>query len=142
MRLKRFNESLMPRVIDKEEAFNIQGRERVPFKSSELDVIKKILLVDKSPRFKDITYTNWFSLEKISRIAFECHVNRHMYSKELNLCTGAYVAHIMLRIFKFDDDWFLIEELPYGDWSDRAISGRRLLLADQFEEVRNYLEGL
>ena len=135
MRLKRFNESLMPRVIDKEEAFNIQGRERVPFKSSELDVINSILLVDKSPRFKDITDTNWFSLDKISRIAFDCHVNRHMYSKE-------YVAHIMLRIFKFDDDWFLIEELPYGDWSDRAISGRRLLLADQFEEVRNYLEGL
>jgi hypothetical protein len=141
MRLKRFNESLMPRVIDKEEAFNIQGRERVPFKSSELDVIKKILLVDKSPRFKDITDTNWFSLDKISRIAFDCHVNRHMYSKELNLCTGAYVAHIMLRIFKFDDDWFLIEELPYS-LSGGAISGRRLLLADQFEEVRNYLEGL
>jgi hypothetical protein len=135
MRLKRFNESLMPRVIDKEEAFNIQGRERVPFKSSELDVINSILLVDKSPRFKDITDTNWFSLDKISRIAFDCHVNRHMYSKE-------YVAHIMLRIFKFDDDWFLIEEIPYGDWSDRAISGRTLLLADQFEEVRNYLEGL
>jgi hypothetical protein len=135
MRLKRFNESrLMPRVIDKEEAFNIQGRERVPFKSSELDVINSILLVDKSPRFKDITDTNWFSLDKISRIAFDCHVNRHMYSKE-------YVAHIMLRIFKFDDDWFLIEELPYS-LSGGSISGRRLLLADQFEEVRNYLEGL
>jgi hypothetical protein len=57
-----------------------------------------------------------------------------MYSKE-------YVAHIMLRIFKFDDDWFLIEELPYS-LSGGSISGRRLLLADQFEEVRNYLEGL
>lgn len=127
----RLNETrLMPRVVDYQEAFSILGRERVPFKKSEIDVIEKILLVDKKPRFRDVTDTNWFSPDgERSRIAFDCHINR----PHIGLSGKDYV---LLRIFKFDDDWFLIEELSYG----RRRNTR--LLADQFEEVRNYLEGL
>ena len=129
----------MPRVVDYQEAFSILGRERVPFKKSEIDVIEKILLVDKNPRFQDVTDTNWFSPDgEISRIAFDCHINRPFMSGDRLVWVDSVDSrkdHVLLRIFKFDDDWFLIEELSYDETNTR-------LLADQFEEVRNYLEGL
>ena len=128
--IKLFNESAlpMPRVSTKQETFDISGTERSNFKSTEIDTMCRILLVDKRPRFKEVTDKNWFSPDgtKLSRMAFDCYINRpQKLSKE----------HILLRIFKYDDDWFVIEELSYdGD--------NRWLIADQFDEVKNYLETL
>jgi hypothetical protein len=124
--IKLFNESAlpMPRVVNKEEAFELSDRERIDFKSTEIDTMCRILI---NKKFKDVTEKLWFSPDatKISRIAFEGHVNRPPLSKE----------RILLRIYKFDDDWFNIEELSYD-------ATNRWLIADQFDEVRNYLETL
>ena len=130
--LKRFNESAlpMPRVVNKEEAFELYDRERVDFKSNEIDTVCRILIGKK---FKDVTEKLWFSPDatKLSRIAFEGHIDRPpLHAVRLSSKEG-----VLLRIFKFDDDWFVIEELSYD-------ATNRWLIADQFDEVRNYLETL
>jgi hypothetical protein len=136
--IKLFNESAlpMPRVVNKEEAFELSDRERVNFKSTEIDTMCRILLVDKRPRFKEVTDKNWFSPDgtKLSRMAFDCYINRpQKLSKERIKLVNR--LSMILRIFKYDDDWFVIEELSYdGD--------NRWLIADQFDEVKNYLETL
>ena len=64
--LKRFNESAlpMPRVVNKEEAFELSGRERVDFKSTEIDTVCRILIGKK---FKDVTEKYWFSPDATNR---------------------------------------------------------------------------
>jgi len=136
--IKLFNESAlpMPRVVNKEEAFELSDRERVNFKSTEIDTMCRILIGKK---FKDVTEKLWFSPDatKISRIAFEGHVNRPPLSNDYPTFLlgkdGKVKERILLRIYKFDDDWFNIEELSYD-------ATNRWLIADQFDEVRNYLE--
>jgi hypothetical protein len=141
--IKLFNESAlpMPRVVNKEETFELSYRERVNFKSTEIDTMCRILLVDKRPRFKEVTDKNWFSPDgtKLSRMAFDCYINRPPLSNDYPTFLlgkdGKVKEHILLRIFKFDDDWFIIEELSYE-------ASNRWLIADQFDEVKNYLETL
>ena len=139
--IKLFNESAlpMPRVVTKQETFEISGTERSNFKSTEIDTMCRILLVDKG--YKEVTGNNWFSPDgtKLSRMAFDCYINRPPLSKDYPTFLlgkdGKVKERILLRIYKFDDDWFNIEELSYD-------ATNRWLIADQFDEVRNYLETL